>query len=60
MADQSELVQDDSQRLVWYQLAKFGLFIHWRAYSVVGVEASWPIMTPVLSATMVEAIDEYR
>ncbi len=60
MADQSELVQDYSQRLAWYQQAKFGLFVHWGAYSLAGVEASWPIMTPVLSATMVEAIDEYR
>jgi uroporphyrinogen decarboxylase len=31
MADQSELVQDYSQRLAWYQQAKFGLFIHWGA-----------------------------
>jgi alpha-L-fucosidase len=33
----------------WYQQAKFGLFIHWGAYSVAGVEASWPIMAPDLS-----------
>ena len=33
-------------RLAWYLQAKFGLFIHWGAYSVAGVEASWPIMTP--------------
>jgi len=30
----------------WYRDAKFGLFIHWGAYSVAGVEASWPIMKP--------------
>jgi alpha-L-fucosidase len=33
-------------RLDWYLKAKFGLFIHWGAYSVAGVEASWPIMFP--------------
>jgi alpha-L-fucosidase len=44
--------QQDRQRLGWYQEAKFGLFIHWGAYSVAGVEASWPIMAPELSAAM--------
>ena len=44
--------QKDHQRLAWYQQAKFGLFIHWGAYSVAGVEASWPIMAPELSAAM--------
>jgi len=33
--------QQDQQRLGWYLEAKFGLFIHWGAYSVAGVEASW-------------------
>ena len=36
----------------WYQQAKFGLFIHWGAYSVAGAEASWPIMAPDLSEAM--------
>jgi len=40
------------QRLKWYLNAKFGLFIHWGPYSAAGVEASWPIMAPELSATM--------
>jgi alpha-L-fucosidase len=40
------------KRLEWYQEAKFGLFIHWGAYSVAGAEASWPIMAPALSAAM--------
>ncbi len=44
--------QQDQRRLGWYQEAKFGLFIHWGAYSVAGVEASWPIMAPELSAAM--------
>jgi alpha-L-fucosidase len=44
--------QQDRPRLGWYQQAKFGLFIHWGAYSVAGVEASWPIMAPKLSAAM--------
>ena len=40
------------QRMAWYQQAKFGLFIHWGAYSVAGAEASWPIMAPDLSEAM--------
>ena len=47
--DSSARAQQDQQRLGWYQQAKFGLFIHWGAYSVAGVEASWPIMTPQMS-----------
>ena len=38
--------------LEWYLNAHFGLFIHWGAYSVGGVEASWPIMTPDLAEVM--------
>ncbi len=52
MADQMESPQDSSQRLDWYRQARFGLFIHWGAYSVAGAEASWPVMAPALSATM--------
>jgi alpha-L-fucosidase len=37
---------EDEGRTQWYREAKFGLFIHWGAYSVAGVEASWPIMKP--------------
>jgi alpha-L-fucosidase len=40
------------ERLAWYLAAKFGLFIHWGAYSVAGVEASWPIMAPDLAEVM--------
>lgn len=47
-----EIAQKDHNRLAWYQEAKFGLFIHWGAYSVAGVEASWPVMAPELSAAM--------
>ena len=50
--EQPKSSQKDDQRLAWYQQAKFGLFIHWGAYSVAGVEASWPIMAPELSAAM--------
>ncbi len=52
MTFDNENKQKLDQRLAWYQEAKFGLFIHWGPYSVAGVEASWPIMTPVLSAAM--------
>lgn len=44
--------QNANPRLAWYQQAKFGLFIHWGAYSVAGIEASWPIMAPALSEAM--------
>jgi alpha-L-fucosidase len=33
-------------RTTWYRNAKFGMFIHWGAYSQASVEASWPIMRP--------------
>ena len=52
MVDKHKSVQGSTQRLDWYQEAKFGLFIHWGAYSVAGVEASWPIMAPDLSEAM--------
>jgi len=48
----NEQNQRIDRRLAWYQEARFGLFIHWGPYSIAGVEASWPIMTPVLSAAM--------
>lgn len=40
------------QRLEKYLDARFGMFIHWGIYTVAGVEASWPIMTPDLSEAM--------
>jgi alpha-L-fucosidase len=43
-----------NQSLAWYQEAKFGLFIHWGAYTVAGAEASWPLMSPELTETMFE------
>ena len=36
----------EAERTAWYRAAKFGMFIHWGAYSVASVEASWPIMEP--------------
>ena len=50
--DKQKSVQVNTQHLDWYLEAKFGLFIHWGAYSVAGVEASWPIMAPDLSEAM--------
>ena len=52
IVDKQKSVQGNKQRLDWYQEAKFGLFLHWGAYSVAGVEASWPIMAPDLSEAM--------
>jgi alpha-L-fucosidase len=49
-AEEAALPQDaqksDAARTAWYSAAKFGMFIHWGAYSVASVEASWPIMRP--------------
>ena len=44
--------QNKNRSLAWYQEAKFGLFLHWGAYSVAGAEASWPIMAPELSTAI--------
>ena len=44
-------IKTDS-RLDWYLKAKFGLFLHWGAYSAAGVEASWPVMAPAMSEAM--------
>ncbi len=52
MSQEFEQIQSTQQRLAWYQKARFGLFIHWGAYSVAGVEASWPVMAPQLSSAM--------
>jgi hypothetical protein len=30
-------------RLNWWQDARFGMFVHWGFYSVIGMEASWPL-----------------
>lgn len=46
------MTQNHEDRLAWYREAKFGLFLHWGAYSVGGIEASWPIMAPELSEAM--------
>ena len=48
----SLLSRNTDDRLDWYLQAKFGLFLHWGAYSVAGVEASWPIMTPDMAEIM--------
>ena len=51
---------DLEQRLDWFLDAKIGMFVHWGPYSVAGVEASWPIMVPGLTALLGEdqLIDE--
>lgn len=52
MALPAESTLRANDHLDWYKQAKFGLFIHWGAYSVGGVEASWPIMTPDMAELM--------
>lgn len=40
--------------------AKFGLFVHWGAYAVEGVEASWPVMLgPELQRRFIEALHRF-
>jgi alpha-L-fucosidase len=52
MEKKQPIQQQNTDRLAWYEEAKFGLFIHWGAYSVAGAEASWPAMAPDLSEAM--------
>lgn len=40
-AQQSPLLK---QRLEWFQDQKFGLFLHWGAYSQLGCIESWPLV----------------
>ncbi|NUN03220.1 MAG: alpha-L-fucosidase, partial [Bryobacteraceae bacterium] len=42
----SVLAADDrlQQRLEWFQDQKFGLMLHWGAYSQMGVIESWPLV----------------
>jgi alpha-L-fucosidase len=44
-------------RIARFDEAKFGLFVHWGAYTVDGIEASWPVMLgPELQKRFVEAL----
>jgi len=52
MEKNNQATQSSAERLSWYEDARFGLFIHWGAYSVAGAEASWPAMAPDLSEAM--------
>jgi hypothetical protein len=40
------------ERLAPFREAKFGMFIHWGAYSVAGVEASWSLMRSMLDRSV--------
>ncbi|WP_436793879.1 alpha-L-fucosidase [Actinospongicola halichondriae] len=40
--------------------AKFGMFVHWGAYSVGGIEASWPVMLgPELQRRFIETLHRF-
>ncbi len=43
---------DTPSNLDWFLNARYGLFIHWGPYAVAGVEASWPLMVPGLTAAI--------
>ena len=40
----------------WFRAARFGLFLHWGAYSVRGIEASWPLVWGEVSYANYEAM----
>ena len=45
------------QQKMWFNNAKFGMFIHWGPVSLASVEISWPIMEPDPKAPISQ--DEY-
>ena len=50
--------KEKGSRIDGYLRDKFGMFIHWGAYTVAGAEASWPIMAPRLSEAMFDTPSE--
>lgn len=40
----------------WFTHGRFGMMMHWGAYSVAGIEASWPMMRGTLSYAELEAL----
>jgi hypothetical protein len=44
-----------SDQLGWWTDSRFGMFVHWGIYSVLGVEASWPLHSGQLSRSDYEA-----
>jgi hypothetical protein len=51
---------NQGERQARFNEAKLGLFVHWGAYSVAGVEASWPVMLgPELQRRFVEALHRF-
>jgi len=40
----------------WFEQARFGMFIHWGAYSLRGVEASWPLFSGQVPREEYEAL----
>ncbi|MGD8240409.1 MAG: alpha-L-fucosidase, partial [Armatimonadota bacterium] len=43
LADEASALRASPEATRWFQKARFGMFIHWGAYSLKGVEASWPL-----------------
>jgi alpha-L-fucosidase len=46
----------EMNKLDWFEAARFGLFLHWGAYSVRGLEASWPLVWGDISYAEYEAM----
>jgi len=44
--------KNNEDRMKWFLDAKIGIFIHWGIHSVAGVEASWPVMAPIMNQTV--------
>ncbi len=42
--------------MAWFDAARFGMFIHWGAYSQRGIEASWPLYAGNPTRTEYEAL----
>jgi alpha-L-fucosidase len=40
----------------WFTRGRFGMMLHWGAYSVAGIEASWPMMRGDLSYARLEEL----
>ncbi len=49
MTQTNNTVPDDTQRMAWFEKAKFGIFMHWGVYSVGRTSESWPFFSGSVS-----------
>jgi len=55
-ADEPAVERASPKAMQWFQEARFGMFIHWGAYSLKGVEASWPLYRGTVPRDEYEAL----